>query len=208
MMLKYLLMAFGWIAFFPAVMRAQHSPDGEVETAPVLPIEIQVGKTTYHGDSIAHIIFPTLQKYPPLDFKSEKERKRFNRLVVNVKKTLPLAKLARMLVIETYEYLNTLPTQKARDAHMKQVEKSLQKEFTPVLKKLTRSQGKLLVKLIDRECGQSGYHIAQAFIGSFKANAYQTLAFCFGQSLTKRYDPEGDDRYTERVVLMVESGQL
>lgn len=65
-----------------------------------------------------------------------------------------------------------------------------------------------MVKLIDRECGQTGYNIAQAFIGSFKANLYQGIAVVFGQSLTKRYDPEGDDRYTERIVRLVESGQL
>ena len=66
----------------------------------------------------------------------------------------------------------------------------------------------LLIKLIDRECNMTGYNIAKAFIGTFNANVYQGLAFLFGQSLTKHYDPEGDDRYTERVVRMVESGQI
>ena len=61
---------------------------------------------------------------------------------------------------------------------------------------------------MDRECNQTGYSIAKAFIGSFKANMYQAMAFLFGQSLTKQYDPEGDDMYLERVVQQVESGQL
>lgn len=180
----------------------------EDEDAPAMVYRVQVGKVAYQGDSIPHIILPTLQKYPPLVFESEKDALRYNRLVRNVKKVLPYSKLARTIVIETYEYLETLPTKKARAEYMKRVEAELRREFTPILKKMTRSQGRLLIKLIDRECNQTGYNIAKAFIGSFKANAYQAFAFCFGQSLNKKYDPEGDDYFTERVVKMVESGQL
>ena len=187
----------------------QSAPEDSVaDNSPALPVEVKVGKVLFQGDSIPHIIMPTLQKYPPLTFKNEKERKQYSRLIRNVKKTLPLAKTAKLIVIETYEYLETLPNDKARSEHLKKVEKGLKAQFTPVIRRLSRSQGRLLVKLIDRECGQTGYHIAQAFIGSFKANAYQTLAFCFGQSLTKHYDPEGEDQFIERVVLMIESGQL
>lgn len=77
-----------------------------------------------------------------------------------------------------------------------------------MVRKLTFSQGKLLVKLIDRECNQTSFSIVKAFIGSLRANMWQVVAGIFGNSLKKRYDPEGDDRYTERVVRMVESGQL
>ncbi len=178
------------------------------DDTPATPIEVRVGRVAYRGDSIPHVIMPTFYKYPPLRFKNKREIERYNRLVANVKKLLPLARLAKYTVIETYEYLQTLPDEKARREHLRAVEEGLKKQYAPTLKKLSRSQGRLLVKLIDRECGQTGYHIAQAFVGSFKANMYQTLAFCFGNSLTRRYDPEGDDRFTERVVRMVESGQL
>ena len=184
------------------------SPVNTDVEAPAMPIYVNVGKIQYKGDSIAHIILPTFYKYPPLELKSEAERQRYNRLVANVKRLLPLAKLAKILVIETYEYIETLPDKKARMAHLNQMEKDLRATYGPTLKKLSRSQGRLLVKLIDRECNQTGYDIAKAFIGSFKANAYQALAFCFGNSLTKHYDPEGDDYYIERVCRMVESGQL
>ena len=184
------------------------SPVNTDVEAPAMPIYVNVGKIKYEGDSIPHIILPTFYKYPPLELKSESDRKRYNRLVANVKRLLPLAKLAKILVIETYEYIETLPDKKARMAHLNQMEKDLRATYGPTLKKLSRSQGRLLVKLIDRECNQTGYDIAKAFIGSFKANAYQALAFCFGNSLTKHYDPEGDDYYIERVCRMVESGQL
>lgn len=196
----------------PTVLAAQQVEDvssvNSDDEVPAMPIYINVGKIQYKGDSIAHIILPTFYKYPPLQLKSEAERQRYNRLVANVKRLLPLAKLAKILVIETYEYIETLPDKKARMAHLNQMEKDLHATYGPTLKKLSRSQGRLLVKLIDRECNQTGYDIAKAFIGSFKANAYQALAFCFGNSLTKHYDPEGDDYYIERVCRMIESGQL
>ena len=183
-------------------------PDDEMPPATNMEIKVMNSRVFFHGDSIPAIIFPTFYKYPPMTFKNDKERDRYNRLVANVKRLLPLAKLAKYTVIETYDYLQTLPTKKEKAEHIKLVEDGLKKQYAPTLKRLSRSQGRLLVKLIDRECGQTGYNIAQAFIGSFKANIYQAMAFCFGNSLTKRYDPEGDDRYTERVVRLVESVQL
>lgn len=183
-------------------------PDDEMPPATNMEIKVKNSRVFFHGDSIPAIIFPTFYKYPPMTFKNDKERDRYNRLVANVKRLLPLAKLAKYTVIETYDYLQTLPTKEEKAEHIKLVEDGLKKQYAPTLKRLSRSQGRLLVKLIDRECGQTGYNIAQAFIGSFKANIYQAMAFCFGNSLTKRYDPEGDDRYTERVVRLVESGQL
>ncbi len=191
----------------PLSLQAQHT-DTEDVTTPSVTLDVQVGKVLYHGDSIPHIILPTLSKYPPLTFANDKERQRYNRLVANVKKVLPIAKLAKHTIIETYDYLETLPNKEARDAHVRRVEAGLRRQYTPMMKKLTYSQGKLLVKLVDRECNQSSYEIVKAFIGPLRAGFYQVFAGLFGNSLTKRYDPDGDDRYTERVVRMVESGQL
>lgn len=205
---KYILLFFLWV--MGTVVLAQekpHNDDLADANLPAMVYNVQVGKVAYKGDSIPHIILPTLHKYPPLFLRSDRDRKRYNRLVYNVKKLLPLAKVAKLTVLETYEFMETLPPDQ-RAAHLERVEEGLKKQYGPTIKHLTRSQGRLLVKLIDRECNQTGYSIAKAFIGSFKANAYQALAFCFGQSLTKKYDPEGDDYFTERVVKMVESGQL
>ena len=97
---------------------------------------------------------------------------------------------------------------KEKDAHIRAVEKGIKKQYTPQMKKLTYSQGKLLIKLVDRECNQSSFEIVKAFFGPFKAGFYQTFASIFGASLKKDYDPEADDRLTERVVRMVEAGTL
>lgn len=178
------------------------------ENEVAVPMALRVRKAAYKGDSIPFITTPTVYKYAPMTFRNDKERDNYNRLVRNVKKILPLAKTVRMTIIETYDYLQTLPDEKARKQHIKAVEAGLKREYTPMLKKMTRSQGRLLVKLVDRECNMTGYNIAQAFIGSVKANFYQGIAFIFNLNLNKRYDPEGDDRYTERVVRLVESGQI
>lgn len=168
----------------------------------------QKTKEFYKGDSISVIIIPEVPVYPPLKFKNKREIARYNKLVHNVKRTLPYAKLVNRKILETYEHLEKLPNKKARDAYMKQVEKELKKEYTPVMKKLTYAQGKLLIKLIDRECNQSSFHIVQAFFGSFKAGFYQSFAWLFGASLKKEYEPETDDRMVERVVKLVEVGAL
>ena len=129
-------------------------------------------------------------------------------MVYNVKKTLPIAKTVNKTIQETYEYLETLPTKKEKDAHIKAVEKGVKKQYTPQMKKLTYSQGKLLIKLVDRECNQNSYEIVKAFLGPFKAGFYQTFAALFGASLKKEYDAEADDKMTERVVRMIEAGIL
>ena len=76
------------------------------------------------------------------------------------------------------------------------------------MKKLTYSQGKLLIKLVYRECNSSSYELIQAFLGPVRAGIWQAFAWAFGASLTKKYDAEGIDRLTERIVLQVEAGQL
>lgn len=104
--------------------------------------------------------------------------------------------------------METLPNQKAREQHMKLVEKGLKQQYTARMKKLTFSQGKLLIKLVNRECNQSSYQLVKAFMGPFKAGFYQAFAALFGASLKKEYHPEDDDKMVERVVTLVENGQL
>lgn len=169
---------------------------------------VKVGKVLEGGDSIKYVEMNNVYVYGPLEFKNEKQRKAYNRLVFNVKKVLPIAKEVNRAIIETYEYLETLPNEEARKAHMKVVEKSIKAEYTPRMKKLSLSQGKLLIKLIYRETNSSSYDLVKAFLGSTRAVFYQSFAWMFGASLKKQYDPQGKDRLIERVVRLVEAGQL
>lgn len=185
------------------------SDDSEVGSdSPAFVPMVKVGKALVDNDSIQYVELNTLYVYPKLTFKNEKQRLAYNRLVANIKKVLPIAKEVNSIIVETYEYLQTLPDKKSKDEHMKRVEKGIRKEYTPRMKKLTYSQGKLLIKLVYRECNSSSYQLIQAFLGPIRAGFYQAFASLFGASLTKKYDPEGVDKYTERIVRQVEAGQI
>ncbi len=167
-----------------------------------------VGAIEHNGVIIPHIQLPTVHIFAPIHFKNNRQRKEYNRLVRDVKKTLPLAIEIRNIIIETYELLQMMPDEKRREEHLKNLEKGLKEQYTPKMKKLTLRQGKLLIKLVDRECNQNAYQLVKLFIGSFKAAFYNSFASLFGASLKKEYDPTGDDWMIERVVIQVSTGQL
>lgn len=192
--------------FLSAVTVAFAQDDAKEET--VLTPSLKIGKVLVDGDSIQYMEMQNVYVYPEPTFKTKRQQQAYMRLVRNVKKVLPIAKQARQMLIETAEYIETLPTQKERDEHLKRVEAAIVAEYKPKMKKLTFSQGKLLIKLVDRECHSTAFEAIQAFIGPVRSGMWQAFAWMFGASLKKDYDPEGVDRLTERVVLMVEAGQL
>ena len=162
----------------------------------------------WEGDTIACIWLKDFIKYSPLTFRSTKDQIAYSRLIRDVKKTLPYAKEIASIILETYEYMETLPNDKERQKHLNRMEKYLKDQYTPKMKKLTRSQGQLLMKLVDRETNSSSYHIIDAFMGSAKAWGYNLFAGMFGNSLKTRYNPYGEDRVTERVCVLVEQGAV
>ena len=176
--------------------------------SPTFVPTVKVGKVLYEGDSIQYMEMNNVYVYPQLTFKNKRQAESYMRLVKNVKTVLPIAKEARQMLIETTEYLETLPNDKAKEEHIKRVEEDIFRTYKPKMKKLTYSQGKLLIKLIDRECHSSGYEMIKAFMGPLRAGFWQVFAWGFGASLKKEYDAQGVDRLTERVVLMVEAGQI
>ena len=195
------------VAAFGSTVIDDKSASADADTTFLVPM-VKVGKALYDGDSIMYMEMSNVYVYPPPSFKSKRQQVRYMRLVRNVKTVLPIAKEVNQIIIETYEYLQTLPDDESRKAHMKNVEKSIFKEYKPRMKKLTYSQGKLLIKLIYRECNSSSYDILRAFLGPVRAGFWQAFSSVFGASLRKEYDPDGVDRLTERVVLMVEAGQI
>ena len=170
--------------------------------------EYKIPLSIYKGDTLPHITLKPVYVYSQTVFKNKRQQKYYSKLVRDVKKTLPLAKDINQIVIETYEYLQTLPDEKSRNKHIKNMEKGLKQQYASKMKKLTFSQGKLLIKLVDRECNQSSFELVKAFMGPFKAGFYQTFAALFGASLKKQYEPEDEDKLIEQVVTLVENGQL
>ena len=176
--------------------------------SPTFVPTVKVGKVLHEGDSIQYMEMNNVYVYPELTFKNKKQAQSYMRLVNNVKKVLPIAKEARQMLIETTEFLDMLPDEKSKNEHIKRVEEDIFRTYKPKMKKLTYSQGKLLIKLIDRECHSSSYDMIKAFMGPIRAGLWQVFAWGFGASLKTEYDPKGHDRLTELVVLMVEAGQI
>lgn len=165
---------------------------------------------TEEGDTVLVLVFNEITVYPPLKFKNKRQEEFYWRTVRDVKKALPYARLITSTLLETYEYIETFPTQAERERYLKEMEGAVFKQYKPVLKKFTKSQARMLVKLIRRQTDQSGYDILKAFLGSFRASFWQGFGKLFGVNLKGDYRPDKDenDAIIERVVIAVEQGQL
>lgn len=163
-----------------------------------------------NGDSIIHFYLRELTVYPPMKFKNKKEEELYWRTVRDVKLTLPYAKLIAETLIETYEYIETFPTQKEREAYLKQMEGALFQQYKPILKKFSKRQARVLVKLVQRETHQTSYDIVKAFLGSFRAGFWQGFGKLFGVSLKSEFRPQKDkeDAMLDRVARLVEQGTI
>jgi len=155
------------------------------------------------GDSIA-----TVHILPVYVFSRGVDLKRYRKLVDAVKKVYPISKIARNKMAEMEAELSRLPTQKAQRAYIQTVYDQIKKEYTPVLKHMTRTQGRVLLKLIDRETEYTAYEVLREFRGGFVAGFWQSISRIFGQDLKSEYDREGEDRIIEQIVIYYEAGLL
>lgn len=163
-----------------------------------------------YGDSCRLTFLKDLYVYPPLKFKNKKQEEFYWRTVRDVRRTLPYAKLAFSALCETYEYVQTIPDKKQREAHLKRLESDIFEQYKPVVFNMSRTQGKVLLKLINRETDQSSFNIIKAFLGSFRAGFWQTFGKFFGLNMKVKYDPEHDknDAMIERIATLIEQGAL
>tara|TARA_B110000046_G_scaffold69404_1_gene77447 strand:- start:1967 stop:2425 length:459 start_codon:yes stop_codon:yes gene_type:complete len=141
-------------------------------------------------------------------FKTKAQRKRFNRLQYNVKKMYPYAKLAGDLLEKYEDELTSVDSERARKKYYKKIEDELKKEFDGEIRKMNATQGRILVKLIDRETGDTSYEILREFRGNVSAFFWQSFSKMFGQDLKSAYDPYGEDREIESIVQLIEAGAI
>ena len=156
-----------------------------------------------HGDTITmiHIL-------PVYVFSRKVDLRRYQKLVEAVRKVYPVAQAARAKMDEMEAELTRLPTKKAQKAYIRDVYAQIKEEYSPVLKKMTRTQGRVLLKLIDRETEYTAYQILREFRGGFVAGFWQGVSRIFGQNLKSQYDKEGEDRMIEQIVIYYEAGLL
>lgn len=146
--------------------------------------------TVIDGDTVMMLVFNEIDVYPPLRFKNKKEEEFYWRTVRDVRKALPYAKLIAETLTETYEYLQTFESEKERKAYLKEMEGEVFNQYKPALKRFTKGQAKILVKLIGRETNQSGYDILKAFLGTTRAVFYHGFGKLFGVNINGKYRPD------------------
>ena len=167
-----------------------------------VPIEVS------GSDTIYIFTLPNVYIYPPLRFKNKQQEKYYWKLVRDVKKTLPYSKLITKTIQETNDTLMRITKKRERDRYMRKFEKEIYKKNESSFKNMTFNQGKLLIRLIDRECDATSYELIRAYRGSFTAGFYQLFAKIFGADLKAEYGSGKNDALIERIILQVESGQL
>ena len=160
------------------------------------------------GDTIPIIYYDDVYIWGNKSFRNSAESRQWERLVRNVKRAYPYAKLAGIKFNEYNQKMAAIKSDKVKKEMMKQAEKELEAQFGSELKDLTITQGKILLKLIDRQTSNCSYDILTEFRGHFRAFFYQSFARLFGYNLKVKYDPLGDDADIERIVLMIESGSI
>lgn len=155
------------------------------------------------GDSI------TLIRIAPIPvFNRRADFRKYRRLVEAVKKVYPIAVTAREKMAGMEDTLKRMDTRREQQAYIRRIERDIKREYTPVLRKMTRTQGRVLLKLISRETEQSAFEIVREFRGRVEAGVWQLVAKVFGHDLKTGYDAEGEDRMIEQIVVYYEAGLL
>jgi hypothetical protein len=161
-----------------------------------------------NNDTTAVIDLNTVYVYTEYQFKTPRHYEQWTRTKANVKKVYPYAILAAAKLHEYDKALQAIPDEKLKKEFIKTCEKDLRTEFEDELKSLTVSQGKILMKLIDRESGKTTYEVVRQMRGAFQAAMWQTVARIFGHNMKSEYDAAVEDIMIERAVKLVESGQF
>ncbi|MDR1416493.1 MAG: DUF4294 domain-containing protein [Prevotellaceae bacterium] len=164
------------------------------------------------GDTIPHVRLQPVYCFARPKFKNARQERKYYqeyaRMVYNMKKVYPYAQLAKQKLAEMDAEFILLKDSKEKKAYIKQMEKEMFREFEKPLRKLTISQGRMLIKLVDRETGRTGYQIVKELKGGFAAFFWQSVAVIFDSSLKTQFDADGQDKMLEQLIILYENGQL
>ncbi len=161
-----------------------------------------------NGDSLLFVEMKPVIIFPRRVFKSKREKRRYYRLVRNVKKAYPYSLTIKKIFIESEFVLRNMDNNRQRKRYVKEKERELKKEFEDDIRDMTYSQGRILIKLVDRETSHTSYELVKHFKGKVTAFFWQGVARLFSTNLKYEYDPDGTDRWIEEIVVQIENGQL
>jgi hypothetical protein len=210
----YAMMQHVWPNALPAKAsgtvsgRVQDTLQGAVKDTLVVISGTTVRASIVDGDTIPVIDLRPVTFFAPRYFSSRSEALRYQRLVYNVKRVYPYAQLAGLKLREYNEELSQIESESKRRRVIQGIEKEIREEFEADLVRLNRTQGAILIKLIDRETRHTSYELLRDFRGAFSAVFWQSLGRLFGYNLKTPYDPNGEDYLIEEIVLMIEAGAI
>lgn len=202
-MKKALLLILFVILIGNAALMAQRIRYVNEAGVELLPVHID----PLTGDSLPVIRLRESFVFNRKRFKSDRQEQNYWRMVNDVRKTLPIAKEARRLLVVAYDTCQHMSERQQRK-YFKELEKELWVEYKPQLKRLNYRQGKLLVRLIDRECNKASYQLIKDFLGGTRAFFWQSFGTLFGVSLKSEWEPDGKDKELEDICLQIEHGLI
>ena len=178
----------------------------EMRAQQVKPIQLPA-EVTPEGDTVGLAFLKDVWVFPKMKFKNKRQERFYWKTVRDVKKTLPYAKILAKEMEKTSELMQNMNRRQKRK-FWREYEKLLFQRYEGSFRDMTASQGQMLMKLIDRESGVTSYDVIELYKGSLAANFWQGIAKMFGNNLKEEYDGNDKDKITERIILLVESGQL
>jgi len=160
------------------------------------------------GKPVANWVIPEIVIFPKRTFKTKKDYRQYQRMIRNLKTVYPYAKIAKTRLNEMNTRLQQFTTKREKEQFIDQAEKEIRRDFEKNLMSLTISQGKMLIRLIDRETGKTSYDLVKELKGSFSAGFWQAVAKIFGSNLKSEFDEEGEDRILNELIILYEHRQL
>ncbi len=160
------------------------------------------------GELVPNWLIPEIVVFPTRTFKTNRDYRQYQRIIRNIKIVYPYARIARIKLSEMNEQLQLLTAKRDKEEFINQAEKEIREQFEGQLTQLTVSQGKLLIKLIDRETGKTSYELVRELKGKFSAGFWQAIARIFGSNLKAEFDSEGEDKMLNELIVLYEHNQL
>lgn len=167
-----------------------------------------VGAKIIDGDTLPNVYIKTIKVFPKKEFKNRRAYLKYTRLVHNVKKAYPFAIIARNELKIMNDSLMFIDGERDRRKFIRYYEKQMFKKYESQLRHLTISQGRILIKLVYREIGNTSYALVKEYRGGFSAVFWQGIARLFGSNLKKSYNPKGEDAEIEEIVTLIEEGLI
>ena len=194
--LQYIVFFF----FLPLAGKAQervlspYNPDGQYYILPY--------------DSLPQVVIPEIVVYPQKRNFTDKVMRQYTLLEFRVKKVYPIAKLAAFKVAEYNKVYQSFKTERERKDYVRKIEKELFASYEKEIRSMTIAQGRILIKLIDRETGKTSFDIIKEFKGGFSAFLWQGVAHLFGNNLKSEYNATNEDALIEYIIWQIEMGIL